>query len=98
MATNPATTRISGLARALAQNNLLTEAEAETLQQQANTANVSFVEQVLVARKLTAIQIATFASQTFGVPLLDLNAFDTDQIARELIDQRLAKTRRILPL
>ena len=28
MATNPATTRISGLARALAQNSLLTESEA----------------------------------------------------------------------
>src|SRR5213083_2897957 len=98
MATNPATTRISGLARALAQNSLLTESEAETLQNQANSANISFVEQVLLSKKLTAIQVATFAAQTFGVPLLDLNAFDIDQISRELVDQRLARMRRMLPL
>src|SRR5947208_14009833 len=98
MATNPATTRISGLARALAQNNLLTEAEAEGLQNQANSSNISFVEQVLLAKKLTAIQVASFAAQTFGVPLLDLNAFDLDQIGRDLIDARLTKQRRILPL
>jgi type IV pilus assembly protein PilB len=98
MATNPATARISGLARALAQSSLLTEADAEQLQSQANTSGISFVEQVLLSRKLTAMQVATFASQTFGVPLLDLNAFDTDQISRDLIDARLTKSRRILPL
>jgi type IV pilus assembly protein PilB len=98
MATNPATARISGLARALAQSSLLTEVDAEQLQSQANTSGISFVEQVLLSRKLTAMQVATFASQTFGVPLLDLNAFDTDQISRDLIDPRLTKSRRILPL
>ena len=98
MATNPATTELSGLARALAQSGLLKESEAETLQNQANTSGVTFVEHVLQVKKLTAIQIASFASQTFGVPLLDLNAFDLDQISRDLIDAKLAKSRRVLPL
>ncbi|MFO1306804.1 MAG: ATPase, T2SS/T4P/T4SS family, partial [Burkholderiales bacterium] len=98
MATNAATRNISGLARALAQSGLMSEYEAEALQTQAQTAGVSFVEQVLLGKRMTASQLAVFASRAFGTPLLDLAAFDMDQIHREYVDLKIAQARRVLPL
>jgi len=99
MATQAATTRnISGLARAMAQHGLMSEYEAEALQTQAQQGGITFVEQVLSGKRISATQIATFASRAFGVPLLDLNAFDLDQIQKDLVDVKIAQTRRVLPL
>jgi type IV pilus assembly protein PilB len=98
MVTHDATRNISGLARALAQQGLMSEQEAETLQTQAQAAGVTFVEQVLAGKRMTAIQIAVFASRAFGVPLLDLAAFEIEQINKEYIDSRIAASRRVLPL
>ena len=99
MATHAAATRnISGLARALAQHGVMSESEAEALQMQSQSSGVAFVEQVLSGKRLSAQQLAVFASRAFGVPLLDLTGFDFDQINREYFDTRIAQTRRVLPL
>jgi type IV pilus assembly protein PilB len=98
MATHAATRNISGLARALAQHGVMSEPEAEALQVQSQSTGVSFVEQVLSGKRLSAHQLAVFASRAFGVPLLDLSGFDFDQINREYFDTRIAQTRRVLPL
>ncbi|MFO1323026.1 MAG: type IV-A pilus assembly ATPase PilB [Burkholderiales bacterium] len=98
MATHAATRNISGLARALAQNGLMSEYEAEALQTQAQAAGVTFVEQVLAGKRMTSQQLAVFASRAFGTPLLDLNAFDTDQISKDIVDLKIAQARRVLPL
>ena len=98
MATHAATRNISGLARALAQHGVMSEAEAEALQVQSQSSGVPFVEQVLSGKRLSAQQLAVFASRAFGVPLLDLGGFDVDQINREYFDTRIAQARRVLPL
>jgi type IV pilus assembly protein PilB len=98
LATHAATRNISGLARALAQHGVMSEHEAESLQSQAQTSGVTFVEQVLTGKRLNALQLAVFASRTFGTPLLDLASFDIDQIERDLVDVKIAQTRRVLPL
>ena len=98
MATHAATRNISGLARALAQHGVMSEAEAEAIQVQSQSSGVPFVEQVLTGKRLTAQQLAVFASRAFGVPLLDLAGFDVDQINKEYFDTRIAQSRRVLPL
>jgi type IV pilus assembly protein PilB len=98
MATHAATRNISGLARALAQHGVMSEHEAEALQVQSQSSGVSFVEQVLSGKRLSAHQLAVFASRAFGVPLFDLSGFDFDQLNREYFDTRIAQTRRVLPL
>jgi type IV pilus assembly protein PilB len=98
MATHAATRNISGLARALAQHGVMSEHEAETLQTQAQSTGVSFVETVLLGKRMTAVQLAVFASRTFGNPLLDLASFDMDHIQKELVDLKMAQSRRVLPL
>src|SRR4029453_1183067 len=99
MATHAAATRnISGLARALAQHGLMTEYEAETLQTQAQQAGVSFVDHVLAGKRISANQLAIFASRAFGVPLLDLAGFDTDQLQKDLVEPKISPARHLLPL
>jgi len=98
MATHAATRNISGLARALAQQGFMSEHEAETMQSQAQSSGASFVETVLLGKRLTPVQLAVFASRTFGNPLLDLASFDLSQIQKELVDLKMAQTRRVLPL
>ena len=89
---------LSGLARALVQKGRLAEREAEALQAQANAAGVGFIEQLISAKKMREVEIAEFASQTFGIPLLDLALFDQDFLPKKLIDEKLMVTRRVLPL
>ena len=98
MATHAATRNISGLARALAQHGVMSEAEAEAIQVQSQSSGVPFVEQVLSGKRLSAQQLAVFASRAFGVPLLDLSSFAVDQINKEYFDTRIAQSRRVLPL
>jgi type IV pilus assembly protein PilB len=97
MATNAAARTISGLARAMVQHGLLSEYDAEAMQSQAQAANIGFVEQMVVAKRMSASQIAMFASRAFGTPMMDLGGFDLDQINKEFVDQRIA-SRRVLPL
>jgi type IV pilus assembly protein PilB len=98
MATHAATRTISGLARAMVQHGLLSERDAETFQSQAQAAKIGFVEQMLLSTRLTATQIAVFASRAFGAPMMDLNGFDFEQISKDLVDAKLASSRRVLPL
>jgi type IV pilus assembly protein PilB len=97
MAAMPSTS-LSGLARALVQAGRLKEAEAEALLTQAGTANQSFIEQLVASKKATALEVARFASETFGYPLLDLSAFDDSHIPKDAIDRKLIAAHRVVPL
>jgi len=89
---------LSGLGRALVQHEIIRQADAEQTQTQANAASMTFVEQLITSKRITAPKLAEFASQTFGVPLFDLSSFDTTQINSEWIDIKLITARRALPM
>jgi type IV pilus assembly protein PilB len=97
VAANPQSS-LSGLARALIQKGRLTEKDAEAIQADATAAGVGFVEQIIASRKLRDIDVAEFASQTFGFPLLDLAAVDPEFFPKKLIDDKVMASRRVLPL
>jgi type IV pilus assembly protein PilB len=98
MATHAATRNLSGLARALTQHGVMSEAEADQLQTTAQGASITFVEQVLTGKRMTAQQVAVFGSRAFGVPLFDLSSFDLDTLNKEYVDLKIAQSRRVLPL
>jgi type IV pilus assembly protein PilB len=98
MATHAAQRNLSGLARALAQQGLVTENDADAIQSQAAQAGITFVEQLLQNKRISAANLAMFASRAFGVPLFDLASYDLDLVPKDLFDARIAQTRRVLPL
>jgi type IV pilus assembly protein PilB len=98
MAANPQQSPLSGFARALVQAGRLREAEAESLLAQAAAKKTSLIEQVVSAKKATFLELARFAAEKFGYPLLDLTAFDDANIQKNAIDRKLILTHRVVPL
>ncbi|UCV29173.1 type IV-A pilus assembly ATPase PilB [Ferribacterium limneticum] len=98
MAATPQNPPLSGLARALVQAGHLKETEAEQLLAQAHTSKTSLIEQIITSQKSSAIDIARFVADTFGYPLLDLNAFDEAHIPSDAIDRKLIATHKVIPL
>ncbi|WP_300453480.1 type IV-A pilus assembly ATPase PilB [Accumulibacter sp.] len=98
MAANPQQSSLSGLARALVQAGRLKEAEAETMLAQATASKTSLIEQMVVARKATFLDVARFAADKFGYPLLDLAAIDEANLQKSAVDRKLIATHRVVPL
>ena len=88
----------SPLGRALVQQGKLIQGDANAIQAEARKVGVTFIEQLTASKKLSPKEIALFAAQTFGVPLLDLSAVDPDQLPTTLIDSKLVGSKRVLPL
>jgi type IV pilus assembly protein PilB len=99
MAVNPSYGgAMSGLARALVQHGRLPENVAEELTTLARNHGSGFIEQLVTSRKMSTLEVAEFASRTFGLPLLDLEALDTGGLPLDLVDKKLMRERRVLPL
>jgi type IV pilus assembly protein PilB len=92
----PAT--LSGLARALVQQDRLREAEAERIAAEAKPETGGFVGQLIATGRMSARDIAIFASRTFGYPLLDLNAYSADHLASDAIDRRVMANHQVVAL
>ena len=95
-ATTP--TKLSGLAHALVQSGRLLEADAEAIQAQTGADGAGFVTQLVLSKKLSALDVAEFAAKTFGFPLLDLAAIDADHLPKDILDAKLVQSRRVLAL
>ncbi|HXY22770.1 MAG TPA: type IV-A pilus assembly ATPase PilB, partial [Burkholderiaceae bacterium] len=99
--TSAASSALTGLARALVQQGKLRPDRAESLARKAVQSNSLFIDELVAVGEtlgLTAGSIARFAAETFGHPLLDLSAIDTDQLAKDTIDRKLVSSLRVLAL
>ncbi len=92
------TSQLSGLARKLVQEKLLSEDEAASIQTQANIQRVPFVTQAILSKKVKAEQIAETAARSFGFPYLNLDAFNIDFLPKKHIDVKLMQSNRVLAL
>jgi type IV pilus assembly protein PilB len=92
----PAT--LSGLARALVQQDRLRETEAERIAGESKPETGGFVGQLIATGRMSARDIAIFASRTFGYPLLDLNAYSAEYIASDAIDRRVMHNHQVIAL
>jgi len=92
------TSNLSALARALVQGGRLKENDAEQLLTQSLNNKTSFPEELVNNNKIPAIELAQFASETFGAPLFDLSAFEEAHVPKGAVDPKLIRTHRIIPL
>ncbi len=98
MATAESSVKISGLAHRLVQDSLLTEETAAKALKRAASQRVPFVSYLVERNILGSKQIAHAASEEFGTPLFDLDALDLTQAPISLVDEKLLRTHRVLPL
>ena len=97
MAANPQTA-LSGLARALVQHGRLKEAQAESYSLEAAARGMNLAQQLIANAAMKPGEIAAFASEIFGHPLVDLNAIDESQLVRDAIDRKLMRGHQVIAL
>ena len=89
---------LSGLARALVQNQLISSEQATAIQMKVDAAQGKFIDELVSSGQLRAVTLARFASDTFGLPMMDLAALDAGMLPRDLIDTKLLAETLIVPI
>ncbi len=89
---------LNGLPRRLINKGLLEEQAAQRAFHQASVDGVSFVSFLLEHHLVESRNIATAASEEFGIPLFDVQAYDMDTDVIGLIDEKLIRDCDALPL
>jgi type IV pilus assembly protein PilB len=89
---------LSGVARVLVHAGKLKPQAAEDLVKTAKDRRSSFVSAVLASGALSSSDLAHTLSSTLALPLLDLNAVDTQRLPRNIIDTKLATEYQVLVL
>jgi len=91
-------TKLSGLARTLVQEKLLSEDEASAIEAQAYTLKAPFITQLIQSKKLSAQAIAESSAKAFGFPYFNLDALNPDYLPAKKIDEKLMQTNRVMAL
>ncbi|HQO16280.1 MAG TPA: ATPase, T2SS/T4P/T4SS family, partial [Methylotenera sp.] len=98
MSTVAPTVKLSGIARTLIQEKLLTEEEATAIQTKANAANTPFLTHLIASKKLSAASVAESSAKAFGFPYFNLDAYNIDYLPSKKIDSQLMLSHRVLAL
>ena len=90
--------RLGGLAGRLIMDGLITVDQAMESQKEATAARMPFVQHLVEATGIDSARIAAAAASEFGVPFIDLRAFDNAQLPEDLVDIKLIQKHHALPL
>ena len=90
--------KLSGLARTLIQEKLISEDDANAIQAQADTIKSPFVTQLVLSKKVSAELIAETSAKAFGFPYFNLDAFNPDYLPSKKIDSKLMQSNRVIAL
>ncbi len=98
MASTKPKANLSGLARCIIQDNLISEENASAAFEDALSQSIPFATYLVENQLLTSLEIAVSASRGFGVPIFDLDVVDTDLMPQDLVDEKLIRNHHALPL
>ncbi len=88
----------SGLARALAQANLVTSAQIETAQKKSQLDKSPFLDALIQGGAISTRDLASFCSETFGYPQIDLSLFEESLLPEKVIDVKMMQSQRVVAL
>jgi len=91
-------TTLAGIGRALVQHQMLRLDQAGAIQRKADEAGTAFIDELIASGTLTAAQIANFAAEVFGHPLLDLLALDPASLPTDALDRKFATEARVVAI
>jgi len=98
MATPNAQIQLGGLARKIVQDGLLEEELAIAAQAAAAKEKIPFVSYVVSKSMADSTEIATSASNEFGVPILNIEAIEIEPDVIKLVKESLVRKHNALPL
>ncbi len=89
---------ITGIARRLVQDGALDEATARSAMANASEAKVPLAQWVAEKRLVAPAHLAAANAIEFGMPLIDVTAFDPAHNAVKLVSEELIQKHQVLPL
>jgi len=90
--------KLSGLARRLIVDGLLTEEKALEATDKAAHEKLPFVSYLVQHAKVDDRAIAEAASQEFGIPLFDLDTMDLEMASTKLVPEAMVRKHNALPI
>ena len=91
-------TVLAGLARALVQHRVVRPDQALTIQRAADASGQRFIDELVTSGPVASSELARFAAETFGHPMLDLDSVDVANLPADLVDRKLAAETRVVAL
>ena len=88
----------SGLALSLAASSLISESDSHHYLSQARAQRKPLVTYLIENQILASKTLAEFCELEYGVPLLDLAAFDLSEIPQKYLNQKLIEKHHVLPI
>lgn len=90
--------RLQGVSLLLVQEKLIDKEKALKYQQAALTAKLSLLQYLVTKEVISAHVIAHAVSRNFGVPLIDLDSLELEQLPVTLVSEKLIKRHNLVPL
>ncbi len=90
--------KLSGLARRLVADNVLTEEQAQAASREASKQKISLVRYLVDSMGVDSHELAEMTAKEFGVPLFDLSAMNNELLPDKLVDPELIAKHHALPL
>lgn len=91
-------TSLPGLARRLANEGIIAHEKIAEAVLAANKQKIPLISYLVQNKIAEARVIALLASEEFGVPVVDLDAINTDSFPKDLVNEKLVRKHRVLPL
>ncbi len=98
MAVSTAGAQLHGLARKLVSDGLLEEQAAARAWEEAQKEKIPFVSHVVAKGLVSAADVAQISAEEFGTPVLDIDAIELDGDVTRLVQEKLIREHRALPL
>ena len=89
---------LTGIAARLVVNQFVDESALRSAQAQADQDNKPLSYQLIEQNLISYAQLALTTAEEFGLPVLDLNAFDPDNVPKELLNEKLVRKHKVIPL
>ncbi|MBT8040083.1 MAG: type IV-A pilus assembly ATPase PilB [Xanthomonadales bacterium] len=89
---------LQGLARKLVSSNILDEATAEAASVQSNKKNKTLLSWLIKNQSADPSLLASSASEEYGIPLIDIRAFDMGLAPIGLLSEALIDKHHVIPL
>ncbi len=92
------TNTLNGLARRLVEDDILDPVQADDACAQASKKNLSLLTWLIQSGLVPPAQLAATAAVEYGIPLIDIRAFDLSQAPLSLVSEALIEKHQALPL
>lgn len=89
---------LSGIANRLIQEGTLSAESAKAIAEMAKKEETSFLQYAASHNKVAPKALALAAAKEFGMPFLDLAAFDREHLPKDLVSEKLIRHHMALPL